>query len=151
MEKRYLLTIATILILVLLVPTSALADDSEKKDIPLNPKFIIDEPDYKLIAFSDKVADKHAASKLIEEYTAKLLANMVALEDEAIIDGVRSGLRSGYTSMSDWEESDFGNGYLRSDFETWAAWQSSPAILFGTATGKWYGTSPSYLCARWLD
>jgi hypothetical protein len=154
MKRIILLSVASILLLILLSPVAAFADDSnDNKDndddiLALNPKFIVDENNWKLIIFSDNVPDKIAAGEQIEAYGAKLLNDMIVRQ--GILIGSGEGLRSGNNQMTKAVDTPFGNSYFRSFFSTYTYWTSSPASFWGSAGGIWFGTSPSYYCDEML-
>lgn len=155
MKKKIFLTIASVLMIILLMPLSAFADDSkdnkdnDENEFALNPQFIINEGNWKLIAFSDKVPDKIVAGKQIESYCAKLLNDMIVRQN-VISNFTGKGLRSGSNQMTKYIDTPFGDSYFRSYFHTLTSWTSSPASFWGSAFGAWYGTEPEFNCDELL-
>jgi hypothetical protein len=138
MNKILRITMACILSLIILTTTAGVifAKDPNESQGAITPKIEVQEDDWLIISYSEKVKDKMAAVKELDAYISTALNKMISSSNNEMV------ILSGSRTMSANAQKSTHGSYVYASYSTSAYWTSSPASFWGSSNAYWAGTDP---------
>ena len=136
--SRSIISCILSLIILVIAANAIWAEGSEETEAAIVPKVEIDNDNWIIVSFSDKVSDKESAIQELNAQLAATLDKMGSPEEKSL------NLLRGSGYMSDTKQQNTHGSYVSASFGTNASWTSSPASFSGSSNSYWHGLDPLY-------